>query len=222
LYSCDDCQRRQAGYGERPARPPDDRRHALLDQGGRGGCSGQHAFDDCDLDGNSTFSFHASGEAQGPYPGKFKESGTVVIGPQTQTTGQESGGAHFPDAPWVSINADFTITSGSTSITGTKTLADSTYNYPYNEAVCATFPNSTAAHEVTSGYAYGGTSDKLHYEITITGSSKKPCRDSGDSYLTFADANYELSPDGPQVIKSFFESFTSSLGDSQVGCETGE
>jgi hypothetical protein len=59
----------------------------------------------------------------------------------------------------------------------------------------------------------------MHYEMTIKGSPKKSCRDSGDSYLTFADANYDWPPHGQQVFKSFFENFTSSSGASLEGCK---
>lgn len=167
----------------------------------------------CNLSGSSTFDFSASGEASGPYPGTFEERGTVVIGPQTHTEGQSSG-APFPDAAWTSINATFTITaSDGSKISGTKRLADSTYNFPYNEVVCATFPNPTAP-AVTSGHAYGGTSDKLTYMTKLNGTGN--CTDKGTGYVTFVDADYMWM--GQQVFNQFFESFTSKSGDQLVGC----
>src|SRR3954463_12459592 len=36
----------------------------------------------CDPGGVSTFTFTVSGQAFGPYPGTFTESGTVTLGPQ--------------------------------------------------------------------------------------------------------------------------------------------
>jgi len=167
------------------------------------------------LNGTSAFDFHATGTASGPYRGTFEESGHVVIGPQAH----QEPGAPFPDAGWISISSTFTIVWFGQQITGSKTLSDTTYNYQYNEAVCATFPNPTADPAVTSGYAYGGTSDKLRYNVQLPGTGR--CEDSGSSYVTFVDANYEWAPNGgPVVFNQFFESFTSKSGDTVRGCVT--
>ena len=51
--------------------------------------------------------FSASGAAAGPYPGTFTETGSVTFGEDSQLT------------------ANFTVTSGSTTVTGTKTVTSS-------------------------------------------------------------------------------------------------
>jgi len=72
----------------------------------------------CNPDGTSTIYFEAAGPASGPYNGTFTETGTATIGPQAfDPTGTSFTG------PVVTFDAIFTITSGTTQITGTKTLA---------------------------------------------------------------------------------------------------
>ena len=78
----------------------------------------------CNTAATSTVSWTASGAATGPYPGTFTLSGTLTIGPQTLP------GAHPPGpgnegtvaGPVESFQETFTIVSGATTITGTKTL----------------------------------------------------------------------------------------------------
>jgi hypothetical protein len=164
----------------------------------------------CEVDGQSTFEFSATGDASGPYTGAFTETGTALLGPQTT----DANGL-FPDAPWVRIDASFTISAGEGVVTGEKHLSDATYNFPLNEVVCATFPNPTAPL-VTSGYAVGGTSDQMEYRATLSDppGSPKPrvCKDKGQSYSTLVDANYEVPtiPGASFNDKQFFESFTST------------
>jgi hypothetical protein len=69
----------------------------------------------CNTDGTSSVSWTAEGIATGPYPGTFTASGTLTIGPQTGNEGTVAG-------PIESFQETFTIQSGATTITGTKTL----------------------------------------------------------------------------------------------------
>jgi hypothetical protein len=171
----------------------------------------------CQIDGRSTFDFRATGVIERPpfppFPpyseATWTETGSVVIGPQVRFN--SSSGQLFPDGPWVKLTASFTMTAtDGTVIKGTKKLTDATYDFPYNEAVCVAFPIPTAP-DVTSGYAWGGTSNRLKYEATITGppGTKTKCKDRGDAYLTFADATY-VWMGAPQVFRSFFELFTAT------------
>src|SRR3989442_1737820 len=73
----------------------------------------------CQPNGTSTVQFTGSGDATGPYSGTFTESGTATIGPQTLDSG---GGSS--SGPLISFDAVFTISSGSTQITGTKALTE--------------------------------------------------------------------------------------------------
>ena len=68
----------------------------------------------CNPSGTSNFAFSTSGVAVGPYPGTFTETGTATMGPADPTT--QLG-------PVTSFQAQFTITSATGTVTGTKTLA---------------------------------------------------------------------------------------------------
>lgn len=73
---------------------------------------------DCQPAGTSTITYELVGDALGPYPGTFVETGSLTIaGGQVQ-----------------SFDADFTIQSGATVIEGTKTLRTS------ESAVCLSAP----------------------------------------------------------------------------------
>jgi hypothetical protein len=73
----------------------------------------------CDTSQPITFSFTADGPASGPYPGTFTESGRVTLGPEI--TDPQSG----PLRPITGFDASFTISSGTNTITGAKTLRGS-------------------------------------------------------------------------------------------------
>jgi hypothetical protein len=77
----------------------------------------------CDPTQNSTFTFRVTGQALGPYPGTFTESGTFTLGPATPSP---EFGLLFPP---LSFTSSFTIVSGNTTITGTKALAASPLNF---------------------------------------------------------------------------------------------
>jgi hypothetical protein len=74
----------------------------------------------CDKNGTTVIPFQTSGSAFGPYSGTFTESGTITVGPQTNTTVDSRGVGAILD-----FQASFTITSTvpSATITGTKTLS---------------------------------------------------------------------------------------------------
>jgi hypothetical protein len=73
----------------------------------------------CDKNGNTTVPFQSQGVAQGPYVGTFTETGTVTIGPQTNTTLDSRG-----VGPILAFQASFSIASQfpPATITGTKQL----------------------------------------------------------------------------------------------------
>jgi hypothetical protein len=74
----------------------------------------------CNPNGTSTIYFDAAGAATGPYNGTFTETGTATIGPQAFTDPPINSSL---TGPVVTFDAIFTITSGTTQITGTKTLS---------------------------------------------------------------------------------------------------
>jgi len=74
----------------------------------------------CNKSGDTTFSFEARGSAFGPYSGTFVETGTVTIGPQTDTSIDSRGVGAI-----TAFQASFTISSTFPvgTITGTKQLS---------------------------------------------------------------------------------------------------
>jgi hypothetical protein len=71
----------------------------------------------CDPAGYSSFAFATSGVTEGPYPGTFRETASVTIGPQGDNPGYTTFGAI------TAFSGSFSIASGSTTITGTKSLS---------------------------------------------------------------------------------------------------
>jgi hypothetical protein len=77
----------------------------------------------CDKNGTTTIPFQTQGAALGPYLGTFTESGTITVGPQTDTTLDSRG-----VGPIVDFQSSFTITSTAPAgtVTGTKRLSPAT------------------------------------------------------------------------------------------------
>jgi hypothetical protein len=74
----------------------------------------------CNKAGDTTFSFEARGSALGPYSGTFVETGSVTIGPQTDTSIDSRGvGAIIAFQASFTINSTFPVGT----ITGTKQLS---------------------------------------------------------------------------------------------------
>jgi hypothetical protein len=74
----------------------------------------------CNADGTTTIPFQTHGSAFGPYSGTFTESGTITIGPQTDTSIDMRAAG-----PIVDFQATFTIQSSfpAGTVTGTKRLS---------------------------------------------------------------------------------------------------
>lgn len=138
----------------------------------------------CNPLGDSTFTFHAEGEAIGPYTGTFVEDGTFTIAPVL--------------TPVLStFNATFTITSSAGTVTGTKTLAPDLG--PVNVAVCGPFtqfvpndPNSIDFQATT------------RYSASLPGSAS----DSGQAVVHYQDLQVRDLPDVNTF--NFTETFVST------------
>jgi hypothetical protein len=82
----------------------------------------QTTFDNftCNKAGSTTITYHTQGSAFGPYSGTFTETGSFVIGPQTDTTIDTRGVGAI-----TSFQASFTInsTAPAGTVTGTKQLS---------------------------------------------------------------------------------------------------
>jgi hypothetical protein len=89
----------------------------VLEQGGAGapGGIGTTTYN-CNPGATSNFTWSSSGTALGPYPGTYAESGTVTMDGPDPASGR---------GPVTSFQAQFTITSATGTVTGTKTLAAS-------------------------------------------------------------------------------------------------
>jgi hypothetical protein len=90
----------------------------------------------CNPDGSTTFTTTSTGVVlAGPYPGTYTEQVTATVGPQTGPivpTGSNpiQGSFGFHTGTITQFDATFTITSGSTTITGTKHLDPSAVPVP--------------------------------------------------------------------------------------------
>lgn len=159
---------------------------------------------ECDVDATSTVHFTASGIATGPFPGTFTASGTLTIGPQTPpgTTSSLLVGSIL------SFEEHFTIRSGETTVTGTKTV----YHGPLlggEAGTCQELPPGVEPHLV------GGSGAKVmsahaitQYEATISG----PLGTYTDSGLAISGVADWETLSGIPLIRSFGETFLFSFG----------
>jgi hypothetical protein len=150
------------------------------DQPFPGGAGSFETDVNCNPDGSGTITFFAEGIAVGPYPGTFTESGTAVIQPAGTTA---------------SIEASFTIVSGTTVINGTKTIG--TLPNMINQGGCFTFDGNELIDIVTA-VSYQARID------TVEGSFD----DSGLGRIDAEDAS--IAPDID--VNRFQESFVVSNG----------
>ncbi|HEX8499566.1 MAG TPA: post-COAP-1 domain-containing protein [Pyrinomonadaceae bacterium] len=137
----------------------------------------------CTQGGVAGFDFATSGTATGPYPGTYVESGSVTF-------------QNAPGGIILSFSSSFTITSGSTVITGTKTLA--AVQPPQgsnNRGTCQVLPNGNL--QVTNIFMivaaqYTATIPTATGTVTETGTS----RVSGQSVVA-------RNPDGSVAAGSY-------------------
>ena len=137
----------------------------------------------CDKDGSTTFSYTATGAAQGPYVGTFVETGTITIGPQTNTEIDSRGVGAI-----LAFDATFTIDSlfPPATVTGTKTLAPTAPTVPTladgfgrcepdggdpPTAVFAIITNANVLYEAEISAPTGNRSDSGNAGLVIESSS---------------------------------------------------
>lgn len=148
----------------------------------------------CVENGTSTVRFKVAGAATGPYPGTFTENGTLTIGPQTLSQQNVSG--TLLAGPVLTFTANFTITSGATTVTGTKTLSASSPTHPTDSVgACASFENSTNVHGIFDPNTYATLSGRSYmadvsstYVATINTPSET-IQDTGNA-STFFNETY--------------------------------
>lgn len=146
----------------------------------------------CDANGTSTVRFRATGAATGPYPGDFTETGTATIGPQTVANDRITGTALA--GPVLTFTAQFEITSGTTTVHGTKTLSANLLGAPFpSSGACASFEDSAKLGQfdptffaTISGRTYAADVASS-YEATIV-TATGTVRDTGESQTSFDEA----------------------------------
>src|SRR4051794_33724960 len=123
----------------------------------------------CDVTSESTFTFEHSGEATGPYPGVYHETGRIRISPHSY---------EIPTAPGqfrariLEFESSFTITGAAGTVEGTKSLlpGDDTYNW----GGCS------------NGYLSGQfIASALTFQATVTPSGGQPFSDRGSAWDNF-------------------------------------
>ena len=168
----------------------------------------------CNTAGTSTVTWTAEGVATGPYPGTFTASGSLSIGAQTLP------GAHPPGpnnegtvaGPIETFQETFTIQSGTTKITGTKTLdpqattgTQGTCQQVNQFPVLDFFDGQGTVVEVNVQTLYEGQIQAVDGTTT----------DHGIAYVSLSDTNITGScPTGTcqARLAGFDETFALSLG----------
>lgn len=142
----------------------------------------------CNPLGSSTFTFTVTGEAFGPYPGTFTETGTLTLGP-------------FGTGPFAatSFESTFTINSTAGTVTGSKSLTAA--GAPTSLGLCGTaaFPTGGA-----NSLHFDGTLSYTANITTPTGSGT----DSGESHVTLQDTQVRGRADFNGF--NFVETYTST------------
>jgi hypothetical protein len=150
----------------------------------------------CNENGTSTVYFDASGAATGPYNGTFTETGSATIGPQSfDPTGTSFTG------PLTTFDAVFTITSGTTQITGTKTLA----LVNGSQAIGSCFTHD-AVHAIDVIAL-----DSVSYQAAIV-TGDATFSDHGRNPRVFVQHEEHVNVSPPEVFfQGFLEDFSSEL-----------
>jgi hypothetical protein len=144
--------------------------------------------------GTGTFHFTASGDAYGPYPGTFTETGTVEVGPYDFFTGN----------PILSLTTNFEIDSPMGHITGTKRF------------VPGSSTGSGNCHSINTVANIVAQTDNVQVEATIETPDGRTCTTTGK-----ADLNVSESGAPPLfIIKDFREKF--DVGFDTPTCEGSE
>jgi hypothetical protein len=156
--------------------------------------------ENCNADDTGTFTYHSTGDASGPYPGTYTESGTVTIGP-----GPAPNGSLSDPHPVTAFSATFTITSGSTIISGTKTYD------PAGHVVDGAAGRCSADAEPNGIFPTSYASFNLKYTARINQEGSPSYLDGGTGYVAgFAIPDPRDSQAATQG--SMYEHFTTSTG----------
>jgi hypothetical protein len=180
----------------------------------------------CDLAGSSTIYFSAAGDAVGPFPGTFTETGSLTFGPQN--------GPLPVDYPWAAdglgesgtvatFTGRFEIDSGITTITGAETLTGVVQGQPFTSAAaCGPFEDSSwlgefdpSAYLRISGRNYFADFGSQYTAVVNTGSEQFTTTGDGqtffnESYLTGATCVPNVPCDVGSASNAFQHNFHSA------------
>lgn len=158
----------------------------------------------CNKSGTTVIPFQTEGSAFGPYSGSFTESGTITIGPQTDTTFDPRGTGVVTD-----FQASFTINSNvpTGTVTGTKQLAPTQPPPETHSAVGRCDPDGSSPPATDIFVVVSNPFVVYSAQINAATGTRS---DSGTS--GFVIQNNPVSPD------TFQEAFTST---APTGCEDG-
>jgi hypothetical protein len=150
----------------------------------------------CTPEGGSVSFTYSGGEAIGPYPGTYEAIVTATSGPLSGPAGDYQYGQ------LTSLVETFTITSGSTAITGTKTLSQ-----PGGEFYCRTYqPDECGAFDFNLSSAVEPTLGGTDYAATIGGAA-----DYGTATTSAGASGTDCAGQLYAQYGSFLESFDQSL-----------
>lgn len=163
----------------------------------------------CNPNGTSSGTFSVTGDATGPYPGTFTETGSFSFGPLGTVDVPPQGPAFTQFGEVTAFDARFTITSGTTTITGAKTLGlfispagAVGLTFTFGSCSEATTPAGTSTVvDVAANTTYDATIDQPDGRFT----------DHGGSEVTLQGGT---NPDvnGTVIGPSFQETFVLSAG----------
>jgi hypothetical protein len=159
----------------------------------------------CDKAGTTVIPFQTAGTAGGPYFGTFTETGTITIGPQTNTTIDSRGVGAI-----LNFQASFTINSQvpSGTVTGTKRLAPTSPNPSDLSAFGRCDPDGSSPPDTSVTATVSDPFVLYSAQINaVTGTRT----DSGTSGFLIQTSTDISSPD------TFIEAFNST----QPACEDG-
>jgi len=164
----------------------------------------------CNPTGTSSGTFSVTGAAAGPYPGTFTETGSFSFGPLGGVNVPPQGPEFTAFGQLTAFNANFTITSGTTTITGTKVLG--LFISPSGGAVGLTFTFGSCAN--VSLPAGSTTVVDLAANTTYQATINQPAgqfADSGGAEVTFQSGT-NPTLDAILIAPSFQETFVLSGG----------
>ena len=158
--------------------------------------------------GTGSISYTATGDATGPYPGTFTETGTFALGdspPDAFLPGQRT---------ITSFQAEFEIDSPTTGfrITGTKSAENLTLLARCYELEGGIFPGTTQVRIVVPGG--GDDPDAVNYEAKIETASAT-FADRGTSFVLLREISFSDGESSGELVE-FSENFSSSLSQPEL------